>query len=151
MRPSYKQKTLALTGWTDAEYKREYTRFAQKVRNFNAATGADYSAARMFYNAQKPQEASKALSAILRTPATRAHTVGEKPASRAVQTAARSYVEDRFSGLASRSNYVKEQLDALKAGKQSIETTNKKIVAHINAAKLNAKVDPGSYASALYA
>lgn len=78
MSKNYAKMTKSLTGMSDAQYKREYTKFAARVRNYNAIAGTNYSPAREFYYSQRYAGVpSAALSAIMATPATRARKAGQ--------------------------------------------------------------------------
>lgn len=69
--------TRALTGMSTEQYKAAYTKFAARVRNYNAVAGTNYSASREFYYSFKyADDPTPALRAIEATPATRARTVG---------------------------------------------------------------------------
>lgn len=50
---TYKQKTQKITGWSDREYNLKYDVFRNRVKNFNRATGSNYSASQYLYYSQK--------------------------------------------------------------------------------------------------
>lgn len=101
---SYAQMTRELTGLTPSQYKHEYTKFAARVRNYNAVAGTNYSASREFYyQFRYAGEPSPALKAIQATPATRARTAGGSAltgrALASVEAAARDVTLDRWGGF----------------------------------------------------
>ncbi len=101
---NYAKLTRQLTGMTPAQYKKEYTKFAARVRNYNAIAGTQYQAAREFYFSYRYSNAkSPALRAIEATPATRTRRAGQqtalgKEAAQRVEKAATEVFVQKWSG-----------------------------------------------------
>lgn len=101
---NYAKLTRELTGMTPKQYKKEYTKFAARVRNYNAVAGTQYQAAREFYFSFRYSHAkSPALRAIEATPATRARRKGQKFAlgkksSQVTEKAAVKVFEKKWAG-----------------------------------------------------
>lgn len=119
---SFKQQIIQMTGMSDAEYRREYTRYAARVRNFNRATGSNVSAAKAFYNSKKyANNLSQLQEAIQATPATRAHRARTEsdphdPVSAHVLKQAESYIYKAWSGAISKSTAVHSLWEEYKRG-----------------------------------
>ena len=113
---SYAQLTRELTGLSKAEYKKQYTEFSKRVRNYNRITGENYSAAQQFYYSKRyAGEESPSLRAIMETPATQARAAGVRLAVSRESVAAvlarqKDVVLQRWAG------YIKKSKDDYIAG-----------------------------------
>lgn len=117
---SYAALTRQLTGMSAEQYKREYTKFAAQVRNYNAVAGSQYSPAKEFYYSKKyAGDLSPALEAILQTPATRARSAGASAltgkALQATEARAAEVVLTRWDG------FIRASMNAYAAGHGSGE------------------------------
>lgn len=105
---NFGQMTRAFTGMSSAQYKAAYTKFAARVRNYNAVAGTNYSAAREFYYSFKyADDPTPALRAIEATPATRSRTAGASALSgtglRRTEQLAVSATLEKWSGFVQKS------------------------------------------------
>lgn len=122
----YKNKTLELTGMTEDQYKREYTRYAARVRNFNRATGSNVSASRAFYHSKKyADDLSPLQVAIQATPATRAHAqrAATDPYEKLTPAAFKeleTFISEAWAGAIQKSETVGKDWKEYKEGKISL-------------------------------
>lgn len=80
---NYKKQIQRLTGWDNATYRKQYTTYAARARNYSRAYGAEINAAKELYNTIKyPGSLTRRQQRILSSPATRAHKSGEFSATR---------------------------------------------------------------------
>ena len=80
---NYKKQIQRLTGWDNATYRKQYTTYAARVRNYSRAYGAEVNTAKELYNTLKyPGSLTRRQRRILSSPATRAHKSGEFSATR---------------------------------------------------------------------
>ena len=75
---NYKKQIQRLTGWDNATYRKQYTTYAARARNYSRAYGAEVNTAKEMYNTLKyPGSLTRRQQRILSSPATRAHKAGE--------------------------------------------------------------------------
>lgn len=80
---NYKKQIQRLTGWDNATYRKQYTTYAARARNYARAYGAEVNTAKEFLNSIKyPDSLTRRQRSILSAPATRAHKSGEFSATR---------------------------------------------------------------------
>lgn len=101
----YKKLTMELSGMSKEDYKRAYTTYAARVRNFNAAAGTKVTPAKMFYYTNKYADRLSPLQQdILATPATRAHRGERTPRiSATTSNIARANIYNAWEGAISKS------------------------------------------------
>ena len=135
---SYKKQIQAITGYTDEQYKREYTQFAARVRNYNAIAGTNYKASHAFYISKKyAGDLSRGIQDILNTPATRTRSASQSIADALGATAARveqaaiSTIRDRWS------NFIEQSRQDLRDGFGSGRAA--RIADQLNAGKITPK------------
>lgn len=127
MATSYKQLTMKMTGMNAAEYKRAYTTYAARVRNFNTVAGTNVKPAKSFYESIKYKDSLSPLQqSISMTPATRAHRVGEKIVSATTQNIAQAQVYDAWRGAISKSATVSQLWEDYKNGKITLAEFSKR-------------------------
>lgn len=101
---NYKQSIQKLTGWSTAQYNKQYDIYRLKVRTFERETGKTekINAAASFYYTIRSQKAGKALSpqkrGILSTPAL-STAKKRKPSLTSAERRAKAYYEFRLRGL----------------------------------------------------
>lgn len=118
---NYKQLTLKLTGMTEAEYKREYTTYSARVRNYNRVAGTSVSPAQMFYySKQYADRLSPLQTAIAQTPATRARKAGEYPISATTANIARGEVYRSWEGAITKSATIRRYWEGVQNGTLSL-------------------------------
>ena len=128
-KPSLKEETLKMTGWTETEYRRRYDIFRRKTATYNRATGSSFSAAKeLFYSVKYAGNPSISAAAISQSPLRYG-----KSAERIAVTA----LVARFSGLIANGS---EELK---------NAVNLALNGEITAAELRAKLE--SYAESLRA
>ena len=114
MQPNYKKLVQQLTGYSDKEYRAAYLKFAQRVRNFNRATGSDVKPAREFYyNFKYSSAPSKTLLAIRSTPATRPRAAGITLLSISTTQTAVDYIRSQWEGAYKASSTVRAIIDRI--------------------------------------
>lgn len=105
---NYKQLTLKATGMTEAEYKREYTTYSARVRNYNREAGTMVSPAKFFYYSKVYADRLSPLqTAIAQTPATRARRAGEYPISATTQNIVNAELFRSWEGAITKSPYIR--------------------------------------------
>lgn len=79
---NYKKQIQRLTGWDNATYRKQYTTYAARARNYARAYGTEVNTAKELYNTIKyPGSLTRRQQRILSSPATRAHKAGEYKAT----------------------------------------------------------------------
>lgn len=101
-----KKAIMRLTGWSEQQYKREYSKFAGKVRNLNRLAGAKYSTTNeLYYSILEPENAT--VRAIKEMSSARKGTTAS------MRKVAYDYVEERFRGLIRDNAEVKEMFEQI--------------------------------------
>lgn len=111
-KPTIESQIRQIKGWTKEQYKKEYTTFAARVRNYNRAAGTHLSAAKQFLNVTKFGDNLSTLEqALLKTSATRAHRKGELVTGSL--DIAKEVAYDRWGGFLNKSTYGQKLADQL--------------------------------------
>ena len=111
-----KQAIMRASGWSETQYKREYSKFAGKIRNLNRLAGTHYNVRNeLYYSITQPENAT--VRAIREMSSTRKGTTS------AMRETAYDYVADRFRGLIRDNAEIKEKFEMI--GKKYITSTGK--------------------------
>lgn len=120
-RKNYKQLTLKATGMTEAEYKREYTTYSARVRNYNRVAGTNISPAQQFYYSKRYADNLSPLQmAIAQTPATRARQAGTYPISQTTQNIVRGELYRSWEGAINKSATIRSYWESYNRGELTL-------------------------------
>ena len=83
---------MRTSGWTEQQFKKEYAKFSQKVKNLNRLTGAHYNAMNeLNYSLLEPENATiKAIKEM---------SSSHKGTTQRMRDVAYDYIKDRYRGL----------------------------------------------------
>ena len=114
-------RKLTLKYISEADYKREYTTYAARVRNFNRAAGTNVSAAQMFYYSKRyADNLSPRQIAIAQTPATRSRVAGTYPISHTAENVASAQIFKDWEGAITKSAHVRYLWESYNRGELTL-------------------------------
>lgn len=118
---NYKQLTLKATGMTEAEYKREYTKYSARVRNYNRVAGTTVPSAKFFYYSKVYADRLSPLQMVIaQTPATRARRTGEYPISETTENIARAEIYRSWEGAINKSATIRRYWESYNRGELTL-------------------------------
>ena len=101
-----KQAIMRASGWSERQYKSEYSKFSQKVKNLNRLAGTHYNVSNELYHSLKEPE-NATIKSIQEMSSAR------KGATQRMRQVAKDYVENRFSGLIRENSDIKAQFEKI--------------------------------------
>ena len=111
-----KQAIMRASGWSEKQYKSEYSKFSAKVKNLNRLAGTHYNASNeLYYSLKEPENAT--IKAIQEMSSAR------KGTTQRMRQVAKDYVENRYSGLMRDNSDIKAQFE--KIGTKQLTKTGK--------------------------
>ena len=122
-----KQAIMRASGWSEQQYKREYSKFSAKVRNLNRLAGTHYNASNeLYYSLKEPENAT--IKAIQKMSSSR------KGTTQRMKDVAYDYIANRWKGLINASPEIKEKFDQIgKYVKTASGKTRKYTIKNFNA------------------
>lgn len=101
-----KQAIMRASGWSETQYKREYSKFAGKVRNLNRLAGTHYNVRNeLYYSIIEPDNAT--------VRAIREMSSARKGTTSAMRGVARDYIEQRYAGLIRDNTEIKSKFEQI--------------------------------------
>ena len=111
-----KQAIMRASGWSETQYKREYSKFASKVKNLNRLAGTHYNVRNeLYYSIIEPDNAT--------VRAIREMSSARKGTTSSMRNVASDYVENRYRGLINSIPEVKEKFEQV--GQKYVTSTGK--------------------------
>ena len=139
-----KQAIMRASGWSEQQYKREYSKFSAKVKNLNRLAGTHYNTSNeLYYSLKEPENAT--IKSIQEMSSARKGTTSS------MRNVAKEYVEQRYKGLLNAIPEAREQFEKIgtkqptKTGKMrqySLRQFNAYMKRNLKKIEKNRRLDP---------
>lgn len=101
-----KKSIMRATGWTEQKYRKEYSKFASKVKNLNRLAGTNYDVKNeLYYSLKEPENAT--IKFIQKMSSSR------KNISKPMRAVAKEFVANRFSSLMRENEDIKAEFEKI--------------------------------------
>ena len=139
-----KQAIMRASGWSEQQYKREYSKFSAKVKNLNRLAGTHYNTSNeLYYSLKEPENAT--IKSIQEMSSARKGTTSS------MRNVAKEYVEQRYKGLLNAIPEAREQFEKIgtkqptktgKMRKYSLRQFNAYMKQNLKKIEKNRRLDP---------